>query len=114
VLPVLPVAPLPPLLDDSATANTVPVNCPTVGVEPDVPSVAVRPGTPFAHAGGPTVSWVGDTVSHELPFHHSRLVPPFRVQSVIVRLEKLLPVATLTSKYSPAEVNEGVPAGFDA
>jgi hypothetical protein len=60
---------------------------------------------------------VGDTGSQSpapasaCGFHHSRLVPPFRLQSVIVRLLKLLPEATCTSKYSPAEEKPGVLTG---
>jgi hypothetical protein len=38
-------------------------------------------------------------------------VPPFRLQSVIVRLAKLLPEATCTSKYSPGVENVGLATG---
>jgi hypothetical protein len=38
-------------------------------------------------------------------------VAPFRLQSVIVRLEKLLPEATCTSKYSPGVENVGLATG---
>jgi len=44
-------------------------------------------------------------------FHHSRLVPPFRLQSVIVKLLKLLPEAISTSKYSPEDEKLGAPTG---
>jgi hypothetical protein len=38
-------------------------------------------------------------------------VPPFRLQSVIVRALKLLPEATCTSKYSPGAEKLGLPTG---
>ena len=38
-------------------------------------------------------------------------MPPFRLQSVIVRLAKLLPEATCTSKYSPGAEKLGLPTG---
>jgi hypothetical protein len=39
------------------------------------------------------------------------LVPPFRLQSVIVRLLKLLPEAISTSKYSLADEKLAAPTG---
>ena len=45
------------------------------------------------------------------PFHHSRPVAPFRLQSVIVRLVKLLPAATSTSKYPPGVEKLGLATG---
>src|SRR5579883_3467240 len=65
------------------------------------------------HAGGPAAKLAGLTASHELPFHHMRLDPPFRLQSWMTSVVKALPAATCTSKYSPDGVNVGVPAGFE-
>jgi hypothetical protein len=41
------------------------------------------------------------------------VVPPFKLQSLIVMLVKVFPVDRATSKYSPEELNDGAPAGFD-
>src|ERR1035437_8567030 len=90
----------------SAPANTVPERSAIVGEE-DEPRVAVT------HCGGPAEQLSGGTGRQAEPFHHSRLVAPLRLQSVMVRLLKLLPEATPTSRYSPDAAQVGLPTGSE-
>jgi hypothetical protein len=78
------------------TWNTVPVSCAIVGTDEEL-SEAMR------HGGVPEGPETGVTASHEVPFHHSRELPPFKLQSVIVRLLNELLGEVATSKYSPEE-----------
>ena len=48
-----------------------------------------------------------------LGFHHSRLLPPFRLQFFTVVEVKELPVDSATSKYSPDEEKLGAPTGSE-
>ena len=86
-----------------ATAKTVPVSWLMVGDE-------VVDRSAVTQAGGPADRVSGVTSAQDVPFHHCRVAPPSRLQSVTVRLLKLLPAATSTSKDGPAALG-GVPAG---
>jgi hypothetical protein len=86
-----------------AVPNTVPVRSASVGIDVEL-SVAVR------HGGVPDGPESELIVCQELPVHHSRVVAPFRLQSVMTRLVKVLPEERLTSKYWPVPV-DNAPTG---
>src|SRR5580704_6413149 len=95
--------PLPP--GAALTAKTVPVSWAMEGEELD-DKVAVT------QAGGPAANVSGVTAAQAEPFHHCRVAPPPRLQSVTVNVAKLLPAATSTSKNEPVEDNGGAPTGL--
>ena len=95
------------------TAKTVAVSWAKVGL-------LLELRTTEAHGGVPDVSrGVGVTACHApepafaVPLNHSKLLPPPRLQSVMVAEVNELPIETATSKYSPAEVKEGVLTGSE-
>lgn len=95
------------------TASTVPVSWLRLGFD-ELVSVAVT------HAGGPAAYvGVGETGSQApapafaCGFHHSRLVPPFRLQSWTVVLVKVFPDDSATSKYWPEALKLGLPTGSE-
>ena len=99
--------------DTKDVAMTVPVTWARVGLLVELRVAVAHGGEPAEKTGVGVMGSHPPTPPLAAGLNHSRLLPPPRLQSVMVSVVKELPVDSATSKYCPLEVKVGAATGSD-
>ena len=92
---------------------TVPVSCANVGLLVALRVAVAHGGLPLEKRGACAIGCHAPTPSFAAGLNHSKLLPPARLQSVMVTDVKEFPADRATSKYCPVEEKVGAATGSD-